>query len=677
MSVDADATPTVATRAGRIAILDPFPVVDCARWPARAYEGEWVPFEVTSYREGHDLMGVILELTAPDGQVHRHRMEYANRGLDRWVTRARIRPAGRWQFRFWAFGDDWETWLHDAGIKIPRRLDTELTLAIGTQLLERASSDANRTDTVRAEFARLAAVMRDTAVSPEERFHRASQDRIAQEFRLRPAASVESRSAVFDLVVDRERAGFSAWYELFPRSAGARFIKSRQQWKSGTFRTAARELPRIAELGFDIVYLPPIHPIGLTNRKGRNNSLTPHPGDPGSPWAIGSAQGGHDAVHPDLGTLSDFRTFVRAAHRAGLEVAIDLALQASPDHPWVREHPEWFTTLPDGSIAFAENPPKKYQDIYPINFDNDPAGIRAEVLRICEHWIAQGVTLFRVDNPHTKPTEFWEWLIAAVRSQHPEVIFLAEAFTRPAPMRTLAKVGFQQSYSYFAWRHTPGELADYFTEVSHETAHFLRPNFFPTTPDILTPYLENGGRGASIARAVLAATGSSSWGMYSGFEILETAKRPDADEQLDNEKYEYRPRDWEAARADGHSIEDVVRALNRARREIPALHQLRNITIHHSDDPAVFVYSKCTPADPATGEPPSGVIVVVNTAAHTDISTLIHLDMTALGLDPGAQFPVTDMLTGAQWTWSETSFVRLDMNAIPAHVARITYPDRT
>lgn len=657
-------------------MLAPHPVVDCGRWPTRAYSGEWIPFSITSYREGHDAMGVILELTDPDGSVHRSRMRSVQDGLDHWTVSARVRQPGAWTFRFHGFGDDYATWLHDAGIKIPLAIDTELMLAIGQELFQNASADKARKKSARTALKAVAATLADASLTPEDRLAAAAAPEIAALLETTPIAHINAFTENFSLTVDRELAGFGAWYEFFPRSAGARILKSTGAWKSGTFRSAEKQLPRIADLGFDVVYLPPIHPIGVTNRKGKNNSLTTQPGDPGSPWAIGSEAGGHDAVNPELGTLASFRSFVREAKRLGLEVAIDLALQVSPDHPWVTQHPEWFTTLPDGSIAFAENPPKKYQDIYPINFDNDPEGIRSEVLHIVEHWIGQGVTIFRVDNPHTKPTEFWEWLIHAVNAAHPEIIFLAEAFTRPAPMQTLAKVGFQQSYGYFPWRETVAELAEYFTQISHETAHFMRPNLFVTTPDILTPYLEHGGRGASIVRAVLAATGSSLWGVYSGFEILETAKRPDAEEQLDNEKYEFRPRDWEAAKANGSSIEDIIRALNLARRENPALRQLRNVTIQGSDDGAVLAYSKYTPADPAIGQKRSGIIVVVNTFPHTDISTLVHLDLSAIGLPPGTTFGVTELLTGARWTWSDTNFVRLDWAGIPAHVLRVDYPDQ-
>ena len=424
-------------------------------------------------------------------------------------------------------------------------------------------------------------------------------------------------------------------------------------------------------MGFDVVYLPPIHPIGRTHRKGRNNSVQAAPGDPGSPWAIGSEAGGHDAVHPDLGTVDDFASFVAAARREGLEVALDLALQASPDHPWVREHPEWFTALPDGTIAYAENPPKKYQDIYPLNFDRDPEGLRAEVLRVVRFWIDQGVTIFRVDNPHTKPLHFWEWLIRTVRADRPEVVFLAEAFTRPAPLEALARAGFQQSYTYFTWRTTKPELEEFLLSVSGRTADYLRPNLFVNTPDILTEYLQFGGRPAYRIRAAIAATASPSYGVYAGYELYENVARPGSEENIDNEKYEYKPRDWDGAQARGDSLAPYLRRLNRIRREHPALRQLRNLTVHWSDDDAVLVYVKHLPgALSETGEDDT-VIVVANLDPHSVRETTVHLDTSVWGAAPGSRFPVTDLITGQRWEWGEHNYVRLDAFAEPVHVLHV------
>jgi starch synthase (maltosyl-transferring) len=414
-------------------------------------------------------------------------------------------------------------------------------------------------------------------------------------------------------------------------------------------------------MGFDVVYLPPVHPIGTAYRKGRNNTLTPEPGDPGSPWAIGAETGGHDAIHPDLGTIDDFDAFVADAKANGLEVALDLALQCSPDHPWVKEHPEWFTVRVDGSIAYAENPPKKYQDIYPINFDTDPDGLKQEVLRVVNHWIDHGVTVFRVDNPHTKPVWFWEWLIGEVRTTRPDIIWLAEAFTKPPMMATLAKVGFTQSYTYFTWRNERWELEEYLTELSRDTVDFLRPNFFVNTPDILHAYLQYGGPPAFKIRAVLAAMMSPSWGVYSGYELYEhVAVRPGSEEYLDSEKYQYRPRDWEAAERTGRTLTPYLTRLNEIRNQHPALRQLRNLRWHTPDNDQIIAWSKRDGDD--------RVLVVVNLDPHAVREATVHVDVNALGFELGEQFEVHDEISGSTWTWGEHNYVRLDPFDEPAHV---------
>jgi starch synthase (maltosyl-transferring) len=424
-------------------------------------------------------------------------------------------------------------------------------------------------------------------------------------------------------------------------------------------------------MGFDVLYLPPVHPIGVAFRKGPNNTLNAGEQDPGSPWAIGSAAGGHDTIHPDLGTEKDFANFVKAAAELGIEVAMDLAVQASPDHPWVKSNPEWFTTRADGTIAYAENPPKKYQDIYPVNFDNDRDGIYLEILRVVKHWIALGVKIFRVDNPHTKPVNFWEWLIGEVNSEFPDVIFLAEAFTRPAMMHTLGKIGFQQSYTYFTWRNTPSDLREYLVELSQATAAYFRPNFWVSTPDILTQYLQYGGRPAHKIRAALAAMSTPSWGLYAGYELVESVARPGAEEHIDSEKYEYKVRDWDAAEASGRSIAGYISKLNNIRRDHPALGQLRNIEFHHSDDGAFVVFSKHIDAEhSATGEADT-VIVVVNTDPHAVRETTVRLDLTKLGLPAEANFEVEDLVTGDRYNWSSTNFVRLDAFDEPAHILHV------
>jgi starch synthase (maltosyl-transferring) len=432
----------------------------------------------------------------------------------------------------------------------------------------------------------------------------------------------------------------------------------------GTLRTAARRLDAVAAMGFDVVYLPPIHPIGFTERKGRNNTLGARPEDPGSPWAIGSADGGHDAVHPDLGTLADFDEFVVRSRALGLEVALDLALQAAPDHPWVKEHPEWFTTRADGSIAYAENPPKKYQDIYPLNFDNDPDGIYAEVLRVVRHWIDHGVRIFRVDNPHTKPLSFWERLLGEIAGTDPDVLFLAEAFTRPAMMQALAKIGFHQSYTYFTWRNTAPELEEYLRELAGPAAAYMRPNFFTNTPDILSEYLQYGGQAAFKVRAVLAAMLSPAWGVYSGFELCENLPlRPGSEEYLDSEKYQYRPRDWAAAERSGQSIAGFLGKLNTIRREHPALHYLRNLRFHYVDQPELLCFSKRV-----TGARADTVLVVVNTDPHQAHEATAWLDPGVLGCGAGEELDVTDELTGESYRWGSANYVRLDPAVTPAHI---------
>jgi starch synthase (maltosyl-transferring) len=468
------------------------------------------------------------------------------------------------------------------------------------------------------------------------------------------------------LLVDRPLALFSAWYEMFPRSEGAVFDEATQTWHSGTFATAAHRLPAVAAMGFDVVYLTPVHPIGTTYRKGRNNSLTPEPADPGSPYAIGSPDGGHDAIHPDLGTFDDFDDFVAAARGEGLEVGLDFALQCSPDHPWVREHPEWFTTRADGTIAYAENPPKKYQDIYPLNFDNDPEGIYVEILRILKVWIDHGVTLFRVDNPHTKPVPFWQRLLAELRESNPEVLFLAEAFTTPAMMRVLAQVGFHQSYSYFTWRNTKPELEEYLAEISGDSGSWLRPNFWPTTHDILPPYLQATGIPGFAVRAVLAATGSPSWGIYSGYELAEHVARPGVEEQIDNEKYQFKPRDW--ALAEEFGLSALITRLNEIRRGHPALQELRNIPVHPTTNDSLLCYSKHVDAALSpTGEADT-VIMVVNLDAHNAREGVLELDLTSFGLDEDDQFMAHDVLSGETFAWGREVFVRLDPSVQCAHI---------
>jgi starch synthase (maltosyl-transferring) len=651
-------------RIGRIPIRHLSPRQPENRWPAKSYLGEVVPFEATVFREGHGIIGVELLLTDPSGDETVHAMRLMAPGTDRWRVEVRPETTGVHRYRIRAFSDDWATWLHAATIKLGVGDDPELIFAMGAELL--AQVPGKTAADARAAFL-------DAAETPAHRLRVATDRRLVAQLQRHPVRSLVTESESVELVVETSRAAVGAWYEFFPRSEGARRQKD-GTWRSGTFRTAAKRLPAVAAMGFDVVYLPPIHPIGRTHRKGPNNSTVAGPNDPGSPWAIGAAEGGHDAIHPDLGTETDFRYFVRQARSAGLEVALDLALQASPDHPWVAEHPEWFTQRPDGSIAYAENPPKKYQDIYPVNFDRDPSGLRAEVLRIVELWIGRGIRIFRVDNPHTKPLDFWEWLLGEVADRHPDVVFLAEAFTRPAMLHSLAGAGFHQSYSYFTWRNTKEELEEFLTQIAGESADYLRPNLFVNTPDILTEYLQFGGRPAYKVRAAIAATASPSWGVYAGYELFEDVARPGSEENIDNEKYEYKQRDWAAAEASGNSLAPYLTMLNEARRAHPALTQLRNLRVHWSDDDAILVYSKHLDAAFTPNGRPDTLIVVANVDPHSVRETMVHLDLEAIGMEKGDTFAVRDLVTGARWTWGESDYVRLDAFVEPVHLLVVEPP---
>ncbi|MGI4896710.1 MAG: alpha-1,4-glucan--maltose-1-phosphate maltosyltransferase [Janthinobacterium lividum] len=673
ITTDATTIPPATPSVGRIPVLDVSPAVDGGRRPSTAVVGEQIPVRATVFREGHDAVAATAVLVRPDGRDGPSaRMEVTNAGNDRYLARLTPDVEGDWGLRVEGWSDPYGTWDHDATIKVAAGVDVALMLEEGARLLEHAADLPGRDGADVAMLRSAADRLRDTALENDERLAAGTGDDVRAVLARLPVREYVSPSPTVALRVERRLAAFSSWYEFFPRSEGAYFDQDLDdgagRWVSGTLRTAADRLPAIAEMGFDVAYLTPIHPIGRINRKGPNNTLTAGPEDPGSPYAIGAAEGGHDAIHPDLGTFEDFDAFVARAKEVGLEVALDLALQCAPDHPWVAEHPEWFTTRADGTIAFAENPPKKYQDIYPLNFDNDPGGIYAEVKRVVDVWIEHGVTLFRVDNPHTKPVQFWEWLIGEVNREHPEVVWLAEAFTKPAMMHTLGKIGFQQSYSYFAWRNTAAEIREYVEQLSTESAHYMRPNFWPTTHDILTPTMQYGGPPVFKLRAVLAALLSPSWGIYTGYELVEHAARPGAEEQLDNEKYQYRPRDFARAEAEGRSLAPYLRRLNEVRRAHPALQQLRGTTFHASDDENVLAFSRRHVADDGTEDL---VIVVVNLDPHVTRETFVHLDMVALGRAWSDRFEVRDEITGAIFEWGEHDYVKLDPYTEPAHVLTI------
>ena len=664
-----------AAMTSRIPISDVHPVVDCGARPAKAVTGESFEVLATVFREGHDAVAANVVLRDPRGKPGPYApMSLLAPGTDRYAAEVTPTRPGRWTYTVEAWSDPVATWMHDADIKVRAGVDTELMLEEGARVFLRAA-DGVPDGPGRQVLLDAATALRDIARPVLARLAAGLAPEVTAALAEHPLRDLVTTSRRYPLTVDRREALVGSWYELFPRSEGAVVDPHGvTPPRSGTFRTAAERLPAVAAMGFDVVYLPPIHPVGDAYRKGPNNTLTPGPDDPGSPWAIGSPAGGHDAVHPDLGTIEDFDFFVERAAEHGLEVALDFALQASPDHPWVKEHPEWFTTRADGTIAYAENPPKKYQDIYPINFDNDPEGLYQECLRTLRHWMDHGVRIFRVDNPHTKPVAFWERLLGDIRRIDPNVLFLAEAFTRPAMMRELAKAGFHQSYTYFTWRTTKDELAEYATELATETAHYMRPNFFVNTPDILHAFLQYGGPPAFKIRAVLAATMSPAWGVYAGYELFEhVAVRPGSEEYLDSEKYEYRPRDWAAAEADGRSLAPYLTLLNRFRRDHPALAQLRDITFHEVDNPDVIAFSKRARLADGTVDT---ILVVVNLDPHGPREATLSLDVAALGAPPGDRFLVTDQFTGESYVWGEHNYVRLDPFAEPAHLLTVQHMSR-
>jgi len=650
---------------GRLAIDDVRPALDGGRCPTKAVVGEVVPVSAVVWREGHDAVAATLAVRGPAddpdtaGRFARIPMSPGHLP-DTFQAVFTPTSPGLWTYRVEAWSDPVSTWRHAVHAKLDAGQGAEdlaNDLELGARLFETAARSVPRGS--RPSLLAVAATLRSDRSLPE-RVAPAFGPDVTEVLRAHPLRELVTRGRAQTVLVDRRRALFGSWYEFFPRSTGG--------WnddgtpRHGTFDTAAADLPRIAAMGFDVVYLPPIHPIGKINRKGPNNSLVAGPGDVGSPWAIGSDEGGHDAIHPELGTDDDFRRFVARAGELGMEVALDLALQCAPDHPWAIEHPEWFTVLPDGTIAYAENPPKKYQDIYPLNFDDDPDGLAAEVLRVVRHWVTAGVKIFRVDNPHTKPPNFWQWLIEEVKSTDPDVLFLSEAFTRPARLYGLARRGFTQSYTYFTWRIAKWELTEFGREIAAK-ADEARPNLFVNTPDILHESLQHGGPGMFALRAALAATLSPTWGVYSGYELFEhVAVRDGSEEYLDSEKYQLRPRRFDDARRRGESLEPWITALNRIRRAHPALQQLRNIAFHHVDNEALIAYSKF---DPVTGD---AVLTVVNLNPHGAEQGNIWLDMPAIGHDWHDQFTVHDEVSGEQYHWGRSNFVRLEPWRAVAHI---------
>ncbi len=623
--------------------------------PVKATPGEELTISATVFREGHDAVGARILLYSNFGVlISTAPMREIWPGSDHFEGKVSLNELGDFTYVIEAFDDPYATWRHDSEIKISANIDAQLCCEIGALLFEETLATAPEAEPL---LGTVLKALRDKAMAPANRFSLASAPQIRQYFIASPLRRLVTASEPLPIRVDRSRAESGAWYEFFPRSEGA------TKAASGTFKTAQARLKDIADMGFEILYLPPIHPIGMNFRKGANNSLQTMAGDPGVPWAIGNSDGGHDTINSELGTMKDFEEFVIAANKVGLEVALDLALQVSPDHPWVSQHPDWFSHRPDGSISYAENPPKKYQDIYPINFDQDYAGILQEVLRIIRLWVSKGVTLFRVDNPHTKPVHFWKDLLEIIYKESPEIIFLAEAFTRPPMMHALGKVGFHQSYTYFTWRTSKSELIAYGNELANQTSAFFRPNFWVNTPDILPLHLQSGNPAMFALRAVLAATLSPAWGMYAGYELFEHRPlKPGHEEYLDSEKYQIRIRDWGGAKKNGATLAPFITQLNQIRRAHPALLKMRNLVFHHTDSDAIIAYSKKLGQDL--------ILIVVNLDPTFAQETTVHWDLAALEI-PGESFSTTDLLSGKEFGWSRDTFVRLDPSRPAGQVAHI------
>ena len=674
---------------GRINVMDITPAEERGIFPARVELGE--PFEMTAqvFIEGRTKVGATAIVRNPRGkETMRRAMTCVNPGLDRWTVMVKCgehsdlkpwedgyaavkRQLGEWTVTIEGWEDAYVSWLHDARIKVRVMDDVDNALNSGAELLARwaETPDTGLTARDRKTLEKAAETMADQTLSAEDRLAAGDNPTIAALHETHPLRDGISPSRPQRFKVERPKSSFAAWYQFFPRSEGATIDPNTGKIIQGTLKTSMAGLERAAAEGFDIVYLPPVFPIGVTNRKGRNNTLVAGPDDPGSPFGIGSELGGHDTVDPLLGTMDDFKALCQRAHELGLEIALDFALQCSPDHPWVKAHPNWFRHKPDGSIAFAENPPKKYQDIYPIDFNADMPGIEKEVERIMDLWVKAGVTIFRVDNPHTKPVRFWQDVIAAVTKKHPEVLFLAEAFTRPGMMRALSYVGFTQSHCYFPWRNTKDELEEYLPVTNGDDGYYQHNTFWPTTPDILTAYVRDNGVAGHCVRAVLAAMGSPSWGIYNGYELIENKQRPGFEEQINNEKYEVKVRDWSKAKQYG--VAEMLTALNKIRRAHPAALSYHNLTVLPTSDPNILAFARHTPAElTGTGQADT-LIVVVNLDGHNAHQSMIHLELGELGLPTDRPLNVRDELTGREFQWGWDNYVSLAPWADVAHILSV------
>jgi starch synthase (maltosyl-transferring) len=633
------------------------PEVDGGRFPAKRTVGDTVEVEADIFTDGHDSVRAVLLFryeTADEWQE----TPLAALVNDRWRGSFPVRELGRYRYTIHAWVDHWETWLRDLRKRIEAKSDSPIDYQIGAELVEQAAGRAQNQD---REALKKQSILLRSEHNNEARqaaaLHR-DLNELMQRYPDRTFATELKRELV--IVVDPVYARFSSWYELFPRST------SPEPGRHGTFADCEARLSYVAELGFDVVYLPPIHPIGTTFRKGKNNSVVAEPGDVGSPWAIGAAQGGHESILPDLGTLDDFRRFVRRANELGIQVALDIAFQVSPDHPYVKEHEEWFRKRPDGTIQYAENPPKKYQDIYPFDFETPKwQPLWQELKSVFSFWLEQGVRIFRVDNPHTKGFYFWEWAIGELKKEAPDVLFLSEAFTRPKIMYRLAKLGFSQSYTYFPWRNAKRELTEYLTELSQTPVReFFRPNQWPNTPDILTEFLQIGTRSAFLIRFLLASTLGANYGIYGpAFELMESRPlRQGSEEYLDSEKYQIR--DWNLDRPD--SLRDVIALVNKIRYQNPALQTDWTLQFHPVDNEQLLCYSK-TAMDGG-----NLLIMVVNLDPHHTQAGFVDLPLRKLGIEEDRPFQANDLLTGAHYVWTgPRNYVELRPDTLPGHILQI------
>jgi starch synthase (maltosyl-transferring) len=631
------------------------PEIDGGAFPVKRAVGEAVTVEADAFTDGHDVIACVLLHRSAD-QLKWSEAPMAALGNDRWQGTFSVAALGDYRYTITAWVDAFLTWHRDFLKWREAKQDLTIAFLAGAQLIKAAAGLAKGADGKRLTC--LAQILTGSA-GVEEKERIALDDEMLQLMRRYPDRRWATTYKELTVVSERPRARFSSWYEFFPRSCGAHN-------QHGTFKDCEARLPYVAAMGFDVIYFPPIHPIGRTQRKGKNNALEVEVDDVGSPWAIGATEGGHKAVHPALGTLADFQRFISQAAEYGMEIALDIAFQCSPDHPYVQQHPEWFRRRPDGTVQYAENPPKKYQDIYPFNFETEQwPQLREELKDVFLFWIAQGVKIFRVDNPHTKPFPFWQWTIAEIKKAHPDVIFLSEAFTRPKIMQRLAKLGFTQSYTYFTWRNTKAELTAYFTDLTQTPLReYFWPNVWPNTPDILHEYLQAGGRTAFIARVVLAATLAANYGIYGpAFELGENQPlHPGGEEYLHSEKYQLR--DWDLARAD--SLKDLIARVNRARRENPALQHDWSLRFHAVDNDALICYSKCSEAGDNV------VLVVVNLDFQHTQSGWVDLSLPALGLKANASYQVQDLLTEARYRWlGARNYVQLDPHILPAHLFQV------